>query len=81
MHDLVRAERSGHAHIGFVTEDIVGPRQLCLDRRHHELCGSRPQANHCQATAGATDEQGIDGVIGDQNRQAFTHRLRRQQLR
>ncbi|MNR61786.1 hypothetical protein D3C85_1836300 [compost metagenome] len=42
VHDLIRTERTRHAYVGFVTENIIGLSQLGLDRRHHELGSTRP---------------------------------------
>jgi len=52
MHHLIVAERAGHAHIGFVTQYIIGPCQFGLDRRHHQLGSTGAQADHGQATTG-----------------------------
>jgi hypothetical protein len=59
MHDLIGTERPGHAHVGFVTQHIVGACQLSLDRRHHQLCGTWPQADDCQTPARTADGQWV----------------------
>ncbi|MNN26835.1 hypothetical protein D3C81_1403530 [compost metagenome] len=35
VHHLVVTERPGHAHVGFVAEDVLGACKFGLDRRHH----------------------------------------------
>ena len=52
MHHLIVAERAGHTHIGFITQHIIGPRQLSLDRRHHQFGSAGAQANYSQTATG-----------------------------
>ncbi|MNN19343.1 hypothetical protein D3C81_1325820 [compost metagenome] len=62
---LIRAKRPGHAYVSLVTQHIIGASQLRLDRWHHQFGGARPQTNHRQASARATDQQRIQWVIGN----------------
>ncbi|MNJ46137.1 hypothetical protein D3C77_412610 [compost metagenome] len=71
VHDLVGTERPGHAHVGFVAKDIVGPGKLGLDGGHHELGRTRPQADHRKPTAGTANLQGVDRLAGNHDGQVL----------
>jgi len=81
VHDLIGAERTGHAHVGFITQNVVGPGQFGFHRRHHEFGGARAEADHGQATTRTADLLGVQGLVGHGNGNLVADLQRRQQLR
>ncbi|MNY01988.1 hypothetical protein D3C86_1345400 [compost metagenome] len=64
VHHLVGAEWAGHAHIGFVTQHVIGASQLGLDRRDHQFGSARAQTDHRQSAAQTANRQGIQRFLG-----------------
>ncbi|MNP36022.1 hypothetical protein D3C76_1293790 [compost metagenome] len=65
MQDLIRTERSRHAHIGFITENVIGAGQFRLDRRHHQIGGAGAETDHRQATARTANRRGVQRLLGN----------------
>ena len=61
---LIVAERPGHAHIGFIAQHIGATRQLGLHRRHHQVGGARPEADHREAATGTAELRHIQRLLG-----------------
>ena len=71
MQHLIVAKRPGHPHIGFVPQDVIGPRQLGLDRRHHQLGCARPEADNGQATPRTANQLWVQRRRGDPQQQTI----------
>ena len=64
MLNLIVAERTGHAHVGFVTENVCSSSELGFHRRHHQLRRTWAKADDSQTSARTTDLRNIQRLFG-----------------
>ncbi len=71
VHALVGAERTGHAHVGGVAEDVGGLGQREARGRRQQVGTAGAEAEYRQRAARLAETVGVDGGFGDRDREGL----------